>query len=292
MSAFRAACVQLNTGDDVAQNIRAATGLIREAAAKGASFIATPENTTLMAANGGAKLEKSFAEEDDPALPVFTALAAELGIWLLIGSLAIKINEHKTANRSFLIDPTGTVAARYDKIHLFDVALPDGESYRESDTVAGGNVAVIADIPAGRIGLSVCYDVRFAQLYRALAERDAFLFTVPAAFTETTGKAHWEVLLRARAIENGAFVVAPAQTGTHTGGRRTFGHSLIISPWGEILADGGTAPGVILAEIDPEQSRAARAQIPSLLHGRRFSIKNDATLAERRQSAEELPPKD
>lgn len=292
MSIFRAACVQLSTGDDVQRNIRVAVELIREAAAKGATFIATPENTTLMAANGGAKLENSFPEETDPALPIFTRLAAELRIYLLIGSLAIKLNEQKTANRSFLIGPSGDIVARYDKIHLFDVTLPDGERYSESDTVAGGSVAVIADIPDGRIGLSVCYDVRFPQLYRALAERDAFLFTVPAAFTETTGKAHWEVLLRARAIENGAYVIAPAQTGTHSGGRHTFGHSLIISPWGEVLADAGTELGVVLADIDPEQSRAARAQIPSLQHGRRFSIKNEATLAERRQSAEESPSQD
>jgi predicted amidohydrolase len=223
---------------------------------------------------------------------VFCALAVELGIWLLIGSLAIKVNEHKTANRSFLIDPTGEISARYDKIHLFDVDLPNGEQYRESDTVAGGTVAVMATIPGGKIGLSVCYDVRFPQLYRGLAEAGAFLFTVPAAFTETTGKAHWEVLLRARAIENGAYVIAPAQGGLHAGGRHTYGHSLIISPWGEVLAQAGTEPGVILAEIDPEQSQAARAQIPSLRHGHRFTIKNDATLAERRLSAENLPSRE
>ncbi len=292
MSAFRAACVQLCTSDDMAENIRVASALIREAAGKGARFVATPENTTLMAADAGAKLEKSFAEEADPALPVFSDLAAELGIWLLIGSLAIKLSDHKAANRSFLIDPKGAITARYNKIHLFDVALPEGEQYRESDSVAGGDVAVTADLPGGRIGLSVCYDVRFPQLYRALAEAGAFLFTLPAAFTETTGKAHWHVLVRARAIENGAYVVAPAQTGTHAGGRRTYGHSLIVSPWGEILAEAGPEPGVILAEIDPEKSRLARAQIPSLLHGHRFTIKNDATLAERRQSGEDSRPED
>jgi len=289
MTRFHAACVQLCTSDEAAENIAAASALIREAAAQGATFIATPENTALMAADAGAKLEKSFAEAEDPALPVFSALAAELGVTLLVGSLAIKIGEHKTANRSFLIDPTGAITARYDKIHLFDVDLPNGEAYRESDTVAGGDVAVTAESPGGRIGLSVCYDVRFPQLYRALAEQGAFAFTVPAAFTETTGKAHWEVLLRARAIENGAYVIAPAQGGTHVGGRRTFGHSMIISPWGEVLAEAGTEPCVILADIDPQQSLGARAQIPSLRHGRRFTVKSDTTLAELRQSGDSFP---
>lgn len=289
MSVFRAACVQLCTSEDVAENIRIASELIREAHGQGAQFIATPENSSLMAADAGAKLEKSFAEDGDPALPQFRALAAELGIWLLIGSLAIKVSESKTANRSFLIGPDGAIAARYDKIHLFDVDLPGGERYRESDTVAGGDVAVSAELPFGHIGLSVCYDLRFAQLYRALADAGAFLFTIPAAFTETTGKAHWEVLVRVRAIENGAFVVAPAQGGEHANGRRTYGHSLIVSPWGEILAEAGTEPCVIVAEIDPEKSLSARAQIPNLRHGRRFTVKPDLTLAEKRLSGENLP---
>ncbi|HEY8698990.1 MAG TPA: carbon-nitrogen hydrolase family protein [Rhizomicrobium sp.] len=266
MATFRAACVQLRSSDDVAENIRAASELIREARAKGAEFIATPENTTLMAPDGGAKLEKSFPEESDPALPKFRALAEELGVWLLIGSLAIKVRESKTANRSFLLDPKGRVAARYDKIFLFDVDLPSGEKYRESNTVAGGDRAVTAELPWGKIGLSICYDLRFPQLYRALAQAGAFLLTVPSAFTETTGKAHWHVLLRARAIENGAFVLAPAQGGTHANGRKTYGHSLIVAPWGEILAEGGTDPGVILADIDPALAADARARIPNLRH--------------------------
>ncbi|GAA0536426.1 putative amidohydrolase [Rhizomicrobium palustre] len=283
---FQAACVQLCAGEEIGENVAAAVALIREAKAAGASFIATPENTSLMAADAGAKLDKSFAQEHDPALAVFRALAEELSIWLMIGSLAIKVSETRTANRSFLIRPDGSIAAQYDKIHLFDVDLPGGELYRESDTVAGGDIAVTADLPAGRIGFSVCYDLRFPQLYRALAEAGAFLFTVPAAFTETTGRAHWEVLLRARAIENGAFVLAPAQGGLHANGRRTYGHSLIISPWGEILAQAGTEPGFILAEIDPEKSRAARAQIPSLRHGRRFTLTTGISLAEKRLSGE------
>ena len=268
--AFRAACVQLRSSDDVAENIRVASDLIRTARAKGANFIATPENTTLMAPDGGAKLEKSFSEEADPALPAFRQLAEELGTWLLIGSLAIKVSDTKTANRSFLIDPKGRIAARYDKIHLFDVDLPSGETYRESNTVAGGARAVTTELPWGTIGLSICYDVRFPKLYRALAHKGAFLLTVPSAFTETTGKAHWHVLLRARAIENGAFVMAPAQGGTHANGRQTYGHSLIIAPWGEILAEAGTEPGVILADIDPAAVTNARSRVPSLRHDRDF----------------------
>jgi deaminated glutathione amidase len=270
MSAFRAACVQLRSSDDVAENIRTTSELIREAKAKGAQLVATPENTTLMAPDGGAKLERSFSEDADPALPAFRALAEELGIWLLIGSLAIKVSDTKTANRSFLIDPKGRIAARYDKIHLFDVDLPSGEKYRESNTVAGGNRAVLADLPWGKVGLTICYDLRFPLLYRALSQAGAFLLTVPSAFTETTGKAHWHELLRARAIENGAFVVAPAQGGTHANGRKTYGHSLIIAPWGEILAEGGVDPGVIVADIDPALSADARARVPNLMHDRPF----------------------
>jgi len=268
--AFRAACVQLRSSDDVAENIRVTSDLIREAKAKGAQFIATPENTTLMAPDGGAKLERSFAEDRDPALPAFTALAKELGVWLLIGSLAIKVSNTKTANRSFLIGPSGAIKARYDKIHMFDVDLPSGETYRESNTVAGGSRAVLTDLPWGKAGLSICYDLRFPQIYRTLAQKGAFLLTVPSAFTETTGKAHWHVLLRARAIENGAFVIAPAQGGAHANGRQTYGHSLIIAPWGEIIAEAGTEPGVIVADIDPALVEAARGQVPNLRHDRAF----------------------
>ena len=271
MSTFRAACVQLRSSDDVAENIRVASELIREAKAKGADFIATPENTTLMASDGGAKLAHTYSENDDPALPAFRALAEELGVWLLIGSLAIKVSETKTANRSFLIDSNGVIAARYDKIHMFDVDLPSGEKYRESKTVAGGERAVIADLPWGKVGLSVCYDMRFPQLYRALAQAGAFMLTVPSAFTETTGKAHWHVLLRARAIENGAFVIAPAQGGTHANGRKTYGHSLIVGPWGRVLAEAGTDPCVIVADIDPSRSNDVRARIPNLKHDRTFT---------------------
>ena len=271
MTVFRAACVQLRSSDDVADNIATTSNLIREAAARGAHFIATPENTTLMAPDAGAKLARSFDEARDPALPVFAALAKELNVTLLIGSLAIKVSETKTANRSFLIAPDGRIAARYSKIHLFDVDLASGESYRESNTVAGGDAAEIADTAWGRIGLTVCYDMRFPQLYRRLAHKGVFAFTVPSAFTVPTGQAHWHVLLRARAIENGAFVIAPAQGGHHANGRKTYGHSLIVSPWGEILAEAETEPGVIIADIDPALSDAARAKLPSLLHDRDYT---------------------
>ena len=270
MTTFKAACIQLRSSDSVAENIRDTAALVREAAALGAAFVATPENTTLMAPDGEAKLARSFDEAHDPALPVFSELAKELKIWLLIGSLAIKLSDSKTANRSFLFAPDGSIAARYSKIHLFDVTLASGESYRESSTVDGGGEAVLAQTALGKIGLTVCYDVRFPLLYRQLAQKGAFLFTVPSAFTVPTGEAHWHVLLRARAIENGAFVIAPAQGGLHANGRKTYGHSLIVSPWGKILAEAGTDPGVIVAEIDPALSVQARARVPSLLHDRAY----------------------
>jgi predicted amidohydrolase len=266
MAAFRAACIQLRSSDDVAGNIRETVRLVREAAARGAAFVATPENTTLMAPDGGAKLAQSYDEAHDPALPVFSDLAKELKIWLLAGSLAIKVSETKTANRSFLFAPDGHIAARYSKIHLFDVQLTSGEVYHESNTVAGGGEAVVAETPWGGMGLTICYDVRFAHLYRRLAQKGAFLFTVPSAFTVPTGSAHWHVLLRARAIENGAFVFAPAQTGAHAEGRKTFGHSLVVDPWGNVLADGGEAPGVTTALIDPALVDKARAQVPAFAH--------------------------
>ena len=271
MTIFKAACVQLRSSDDVAENIRDTARLVREAASQGATFIATPENTTLMAPDGAAKLARSYDEAHDPALPAFSGLAKELKVWLLIGSLAIKLSDSKTANRSFLFAPDGGLTARYSKLHLFDVTLASGEAYRESDTVEGGGEAVLAETALGKIGLTVCYDMRFPLLYRQLAQKGAFLFTIPSSFTVPTGQAHWHVLLRARAIENGAFVIAPAQGGLHANGRKTYGHSLIVSPWGEILAEAGTDPGVILAEIDPALSVQARARIPSLMHDRVYT---------------------
>jgi predicted amidohydrolase len=268
---FTAACVQLRSSDDVAENIRTTSSLVREAASQGARFIATPENTNIMARDNRAKMAATFDEAADPSLPAFAALAKELKVWLSIGSLHIKVSPEKTANRSYLFAPDGRIAARYSKIHLFDVTVASGESYRESSTVEGGHEAVVADTEFGPVGLSVCYDLRFPQLYRRLAKKGAFAFTIPSAFTVPTGEAHWHVLLRARAIENGAFVIAPAQGGTHANGRKTYGHSLIVAPWGEVLAEAGTEPGVILAEIDPALAAEARAKVPNLQHDREFS---------------------
>ncbi len=265
MTAFWAACIQTRASDDVAENIREVSKLVREAAGRGAHFIATPENTTLMAADAPSKLARSYPEDEDPALPAFAALANELKVWLSLGSIATRLDPHRTANRSFLFSPDGAIRARYNKIHLFDVEVADGETYRESATVTGGDHAVLADTPWGRVGLTVCYDLRFPHLYRRLAQAGAFAFTIPSAFTVPTGRAHWHVLLRARAIENGAFVIAAAQGGAHPAGRRTYGHSLIVGPWGEVLAESpGDEPGVILAQIDPAQSARARARMPSL----------------------------
>ncbi len=268
---FRAACIQLRCGEDVAENLRVATDLIRDAHAAGAEFIATPENTSFMAADAGAKLQIARVEREDVSLGAFCTLAKELGIWLLVGSLAIKVSETKTANRSYLIGRGGNVAARYDKIHLFDVSLPGGEIYRESNTVAPGSQAIVAELPWARIGLSVCYDLRFPQLYRNLTKAGAEILSIPSAFTETTGKAHWHVLLRARAIENGCFVIAPAQGGRHANGRSTYGHSLIVDPWGNILAEAGTDSGFISADIDVEQAHIFRTRVPSLQHDRPFA---------------------
>ncbi len=266
----KVACVQLRSGDNIEENLHVAVELIREAKAKGARFVATPENTALMAPDGGAKLQMSYREAADPALPVLAELANELKIWLLVGSLAIKVSDAKTANRSFLLGPDGKIIARYDKIHLFDVNLPSGETYRESNTVEAGREAVIAKLPWTKIGLTVCYDLRFPHLYRTLAKAGAEILAVPSAFTETTGKAHWHVLLKARAIENTCFVMAPAQGGLHANGRRTYGHSLIVGPWGEILAEGDTDPGVILADLDLGEIAEVRSRLPSLEHDRPF----------------------
>lgn len=265
------ACVQMRASDDVMENIASASQLIRQAAREGATFIATPENTNLMAADAGSKLEKSFEEANDPAVPAFAKLAADLRVWLLIGSLAIKVGGTKTANRSYLFDPEGKIRARYDKIHLFDVDLPSGERYRESNTVAPGAEAVAVELPFGKLGMTVCYDMRFPQLYRSLAKAGVEILTVPSAFTETTGKPHWHVLLRSRAIETGCFVVAPAQGGSHANGRKTYGHSLIAGPWGDVLAEGGIDPCVVSALIDVNQVAEARARIPSLEHDRPFA---------------------
>ncbi len=267
---FKAACVQMNSAAEIAPNLESATELIRAAVKAGAELIMTPENTTLIEPNRARGLAKTPVEDAHPGVPHFSRLAKELGIWLLIGSMPVRADDKRIANRSFLYDPAGNIVARYDKIHMFDVDLPNGETYRESNGVRPGEQAVVAATPWGGLGLTICYDVRFGYLHRALAHAGAVMLTVPAAFTVPTGQAHWHVLLRARAIETGCFLFAPAQTGEHAEGRRTYGHSLIISPWGEILADGGDAPGFILADIDLDAVHKARTMVPALRHDREF----------------------
>jgi predicted amidohydrolase len=249
-------------------NIISASASIHEAAEQGAKLIATPEMTSLMDMRKGALLGKAVPEADDPALAAFRELAAELKVHLLIGSLPVRLSEQKCANRSFLIAPTGAVAARYDKIHMFDVAVNDGQDYRESAKFEPGREAIVADAGPLSLGLSVCYDLRFPHLYRMLAQAGANVLCVPAAFTRVTGQAHWHVLLRARAIENGAYVLAPAQGGHHADGRETYGHSLVVAPWGEIIAELGTEPGVLIADLDLALVAEARRKIPALTHDR------------------------
>ena len=262
---FRAACVQMRSGLDRARNVDAALALIAEAARGGAHFIATPEMTTAVDRNGD-RLAASLPEgEALPEIGAFAAAASEHGVWLLIGSMPVRRGGGKLANRGFLFGPGGAVAARYDKIHMFDVSLADGESWRESRVYEPGAEAVVIRTPLAALGLSICYDLRFPRLYRALAQAGAEIIAVPAAFTKQTGRAHWKTLLTARAIECGAFIVAPAQGGRHEDGRETFGHSMVIAPWGDILTEAaGDEPGVIFADIDLRQVTTARRQIPSL----------------------------
>src|SRR5881409_139059 len=249
-STFTAAMVQMRTGLLPEPSLEQGTRLIREAAAQGADYVLTPEVSNMMQLNRKALFEHLAAEEDDVSLKAYRALAAELKIYLHIGSLALRASPERAVNRSFLIGPDGTAIASYDKIHMFDIDLPGGESYRESANYHPGETAVISDLPWGRIGLTICYYVRFPALYRALAESGASFISVPSAFTVRTGEAHWHTLLRARAIENGCYIFAAAQAGKHENKRETYGHSLIIAPWGEILAEGGVEPGVFLARIE------------------------------------------
>ena len=269
---FNAAMIQMRSGLDPAANLAAALELIDEAKEAGADYVLTPEMTNILAAKREQLFAKIVAEEQDATLTTLREVARKLAIYIHIGSLAIKASPEKAANRSFLIDRRGEVAARYDKIHMFDVDLAGGESYRESNTYRPGELAMVADLPWGRLGLTVCYDLRFPALYRALAEAGASFLAIPSAFTRQTGEAHWHVLQRARAIENGCFVFAAAQGGKHENGRETYGHSLVVDPWGRILAEGGTEPGVVMAQIDPSEVVAARSRIPSLHHGRRFEL--------------------
>jgi deaminated glutathione amidase len=270
---FRVGLCQMTSGPDVAENLSAATTLIREAANRGAHYVQTPEITTLMETDRARLFVATRPEEGNPAIAHFRSLARELKIWLHIGSMGVAVAPEKLANRAILISPAGIVTARYDKIHMFDVDLPNGEIYRESRNYAPGDTAVVADLPWGRLGLTICYDMRFPGLYRTLAHAGAEMIAVPAAFTVPTGKAHWHTLLRARAIETQCFVFAAAQAGTHANGRQTFGHSVVISPWGEILAEAdGVHAMVITADIDMADVAQARARVPSLTHDRAYKL--------------------
>ncbi|AVO37874.1 carbon-nitrogen hydrolase family protein [Pukyongiella litopenaei] len=275
---MKAALVQLNSGDDPGANLPVTQAHIAEAAAQGAGFVLTPEVTNCLSSSRSHQEAVLCHEADDPTLAALRVQAAALDIWLLIGSLGLKTTDAadgRFANRSFLIGPDGGVVARYDKIHMFDVQVTETETYRESAGYRPGDRAVVAETPFGAVGMSVCYDIRFPHLYQALARAGARILTIPAAFSPVTGAAHWQSLLRARAIETGCYVLAPAQTGTHDSHngrpRRTYGHSMAISPWGEVLVDAGTAPGIHIFDLDDRSVDEARARVPSLSHIRPFS---------------------
>jgi deaminated glutathione amidase len=274
---MRVGLLQLTVTDDPGENLPMTVTMIRQAVAEGAEFVLTPECTNMLSSSRVHMNDTLHHEGTDPTLSVLRDQAAYAGVWLLAGSIGLKTDDAdgRFANRSFLIGSGGQIAARYDKIHMFDVNVSETEVYRESAAYRPGAQAVVADTPFARVGMTVCYDVRFAHLYRALAKGGADIITVPAAFNHITGAAHWEPLLRARAIETGCFVLAPAQTGFHAErhgkGRKTHGHSLVISPWGEVIADAGIAPGVTIVDIDLTQVAAARHRIPSLLHDRSFA---------------------
>ncbi len=269
---FRAALVQMCSGRDVDRNVKDASALIREAAAIGAHYVQTPEVTTLMELDSARLFAATEPEDNNRALATFQALARDHKIWLHIGSMGVKLSDTQIANRSYVFTPMGEIAARYDKIHMFDVDLPSGESYRESKNYRPGEQAVLVDLPWGPLGLSICYDLRFPHLYRTLAQAGAKFLAIPAAFTKVTGEAHWHTLLKARAIEAQCFVFAATQGGRHEHGRDTYGHSLIISPWGQILAEGGVQPSVISADIDLAHLDEARARVPSLRHDRPYRV--------------------
>jgi len=273
---MRITLLQINSSADMAANITMVKSLVQKAAEQRADLIALPENTFLMQEPD--KKRTFYSQENHPGVRAAAEMAKASGCWLLVGSVDIqdpevrKQNPEKTANRSLLFNPEGTIAAHYDKIHLFDVQVGDGQTYRESALVTPGDRAVLATTPWGQIGLTICYDVRFPQLYRTLAKNGASMITVPAAFTQVTGEAHWHVLLRARAIENGCFIIAPAQCGTHPGGRKTFGHALVVDPWGKILTDAGSEEGMVTIDIDLDDVKKTRSRLPSLSHDRNFKF--------------------
>jgi deaminated glutathione amidase len=269
---FRVGLVQMRASRDVQENLSQADAFIREAARRGAQYIQTPENTLIMETDAPHLLEKILPEEETPGAAHFARLAAELRIWLHIGSIAVKAANGRAANRALLYAPNGELVCRYDKIHMFDVNLPAGESYRESATFEPGTRAVLAGLPWGGLGIATCYDMRFPEQYKALARAGAKFLSAPSAFTKVTGEAHWHVLLRARAVENGCFMFAAAQGGRHANGRDTYGHSIVISPWGEVLAEAETEPCVLTADIDAAETERVRARIPALDHTRDFEL--------------------
>lgn len=271
-SSVRIACLQVNSGSDYQSNLSTVTAMAREAAGAGAQFILTPEYTLMMDGSGKVMRARALAADGAPALGELQALARELGVWFLAGSLTLRSDDERIVNRSFLISAEGQAVASYDKIHMFDVTLPDGRVIRESSTYRPGTRAVVTDTPWGRLGMTVCYDLRFPGLFRTLAQAGAQMITVPSSFQRQTGKAHWHALLRARAIENECFIIAPAMCGDHPGNRQTYGHTLVIDPWGEILADGGEAPGVVYADIEVARVAKIRGMMPSLEHDRPYQL--------------------
>ncbi len=277
---FTVACIQTNTGNDLAANLSAALSLAREARAAGAELIAFPEVVGLIEPDHARLVAQARGENGYEALAALSAFASSSGTWLLVGSLTVALGGERLANRSFLLDREGRTVARYDKIHLFDVDLPDGKTSRESERYEAGQTAVLAELPWGGLGMTVCYDLRFPVLYWKLAQAGASFLAVPSAFTRTTGRAHWHALLRARAIETGCYVIAPAQCGDHAGGRESYGHSLVVEPWGDIVADGGEEVGFVLAEIDPARVRDARAALPALRNARRYDPPSSLRAAE------------
>jgi len=267
----RIACLQTNSGNDFAANLATLTAMTREAAAGGAKFILSGEYVLMMDGSGRTMRERALEPDGEPALSAISALSRELGVWQLVGSLTLKSDDGRLLNRSFLVSAEGRVVATYDKIHMFDATLPSGTVIRESSAYRPGERAVIAQTPWGGLGMTVCYDLRFPQLYRTLAQRGATMLAIPSSFQRETGRAHWHVLLRARAIENAGFVIAPALCGDHPGKRMTYGHTLVIDPWGEVLADGGESPGIVFADLDLAQVDKVRAMLPSLAHDRPFA---------------------
>ncbi len=269
---LKVGCIQMTTSNDMQENMLEVERLIREAASQGAELIATPENCFYMRAKDSDDAPL-YAMENHPALQLMSAIALELGIWLLIGSVFVPVKndcKQKWYNRSVLFNKSGQIINYYDKIHLFDACFGENKYYKESNRIQAGEQVVAASTPWGKIGMTICYDVRFPHLYRDLAKHGVDILAIPAAFAQVTGEAHWHVLLRARAIENGAYVIAPAQCGTHAGDKRTFGHAMIINPWGEIIAEAGVEPCVIMAELDMDMVTKIRTNMPTLQHDKAY----------------------